>query len=329
MAAVDDAGPPPYDAAPPLGSIPPSLNTPVALGYTRIPNAQDALDPASAASDGGMDNSVNSFTSGDNTTATPPLSSRFLDRPPQQELPPLPPALQGPTIDTLIEPSEIETMTAAATASPGMAASSGLPTTSPSQRLEQSIGVLKGEMRELRNADMSLLHRLQELHKEITAYKEAMVERLERLSETNSDYSDFEEDDDMEEIDGQNSFISEWRRESQLQSLVNGDVHADVVDSEDFHPVEGDLRNRLLSTNPFHEASSNPFTAAALITPSNSGRQSFSGPSDPVGQPPTEPPRHPTSLSSPRASLTQLRQSLPPPPPRPPHETQQQQQTSV
>merc|ERR1719234_584689 len=80
------------------------------------------------------------------------------------------------------------------------------PPATKSQCLKNSIGLLKQEMKNLRNADLTLLYQLNELHQQILAYKVAMNERLEHQSETNSEYSNSltEDFEDFEDIDEEN-----------------------------------------------------------------------------------------------------------------------------
>jgi len=239
----------------------------------------------------------NSAASNNTTTQSPlPQSAIALQPPSFQELPPLPPALQHPISPD--DHGEHEDDTMGATAKPdSVTTSTGA---SKSENLKNSIGHLKQEMKSLRNADLTLLYQLNELHQQILAYKVAMSERLERQSETNSEYSnslaeDFEEDDedfDDEEDDEEDEDVElrHPRRETFAHSLVpNGDSR-DGGRNIIHHPVR--LQQQ-------QQSPSSPQTTTHRV------------PAPATTTPPTN------SSSTSRSLLHQLRQQLPPPPPRP------------
>lgn len=218
-----------------------------------------------------------SVISNNTTTNTPPANA--LNPPTFQELPPLPPALQRPF--SPLKREEYEDNEMGATANSDYAPKS--------QSLDNSIGQLKQEMKILRNADLTLLYQLNELHQQILAYKVAMSERLERQSETNSEYSnsltedfeDFEEVDEVDEVEEESeppvTLVSD-----RLQSLViNGEAERVATFDEPLQQQHQPI----------------PLVRNSLATSS-------------------------TPVPLPR-SLQQLRQQLPPPPPRPADERQQ------
>lgn len=162
-----------------------------------------------------------SYTS-NNTTTPPPLPTIALNPPTFQELPPLPLALQRPCSPD----KDCEDIGATADERKG----SIPPTNSKPQSFKNSIGLLKKEMKCLRSADLDLLCQLNELHEQILSYKAAMNERLERQSETNSEYSNSlteEYDDDLGEEMEEGEEGQETDVSNRLQSLVlNGEAGA-------------------------------------------------------------------------------------------------------
>jgi len=249
----------------------------------------------------------NSLASNNTTTQSPPPQPAIALHPPNfQELPPMPSALQHPLS---AETQEHEDGAMGATAqSELVGAPSGA---SKSECLKSSIGLLKQEMRNLRNADLTLLYQLNELHQQILAYKVVMSERLERQSETNSEYSnslaeDFEEEDEddfedeEEELDGEEvgECGAETRVRHGFQSLViNGEVKDEGLLQQNHHQ-QPHLQlpshpRRLLPQqqppqSPTHRIQTTAATNAASVAPNS---------------------------SIPRSTLQQLRQQLPPPPP--------------
>lgn len=161
-----------------------------------------------------------SVASNYSTTQSPPPQIA-LQPPTFQELPPLPVALQQ---TTSLEP-ECPESAMGAEANQNYAASSS---TSKSENLRHSIGHLKLEMKNLRNADLTLLFQLNDLHQQIMSYKVAMSERQ---SETNSEYSNsFAEDCDFEDIEEDEDDIEEDEEERETRNgrmlLTNGGATA-------------------------------------------------------------------------------------------------------
>jgi len=283
---------------PPLPSADPSLPIPTVSFEHGHSESSDGLE---------FDHSL---ASNNTTTQSPPPQPAIALHPPTfQELPPLPSALQHP-----LSPDSQEHEDGAMGATAQLELVGAPAGTSKSECLKSSIGHLKQEMRNLRNADIALLYQLNELHQQILAYKIAMSERLERQSETNSEYSnslaeDFEEEDeddfDDEEEELERGELGEKSAENHvrhgLQSLViNGEVKEGGVTPPRHHPSphlqlpphpRRPPQPQPAPPSPTHRIPPTSATAAAASIVS------------------------PASL--PRSSLQQLRQQLPPPPPRP------------
>jgi len=256
----------------------------------------------------------NSAASNNTTQSTPPQPAIALQPPSLQELPPLPSALQQPLSPDKRE-EECEEGAMGGAAKPDSVVVS--PPATKSQCLKNSIGLLKQEMKNLRNADLTLLYQLNELHQQILAYKVAMNERLEHQSETNSEYSNSltEDFEDFEDIDEENEEGLDYEPPA---TRVSDGLQALVLNGDSDERREG-VNGPLQPQQQQEQQQQPPHRQYQLPPPQQLQQQLQLQPS----HSPADRISHSASTalphsSIPRSSLQQLRQRLPPPPPRPP-----------
>lgn len=163
-----------------------------------------------------------------------------------------------------------------------------------------------------------------------------MSERLERQSETNSEYSNsFAEDYDFEEIeeeedDDEDEGDEDLETEHRYERITNGDVPTEHEHISNGVRRPNDENSPLRGSNglnahqrPQHQLHSHLLSAHSPPSLRVQHSQQHHRQSNPHGSgfgPNLSPP---TSTAS-RSSLQQLRQQLPPPPPRPVHEGRQE-----
>jgi hypothetical protein len=131
-----------------------------------------------------------------------------------QEIPPIPPCLQGSS------DNDCDETLSTSTSSPQISS----PQISSPQI--SSIAVLKQRMKCLRNTDLALLYQLKALHEQILSYKVVMNEGLERDSETISEFSESSTEEYDDELFGEGEQGEEMKEEeesdipNQLQTLA-------------------------------------------------------------------------------------------------------------
>jgi len=297
---AEAAPPPSLLRAHPLAAAQP---LPVSNASQSLPIPAEPYVFGHSESSDGFDIDVSAASNNTTTQSPPPQPAIALHPPTFQELPPLPSALQHPLSPE--QPEEYEDGAMGAASKPEFVTASE--SASKSANLKNSIGHLKQEMKNLRNADLTLLYQLNELHQQILAYKVAMSERLERQSETNSEYSnldfDEEDEDDFDEDDDDDDVITDGGADARvhhgLQSLaINGDAReGGLLPSHHQYP-QPQPRRQL-------QQHASPQSPTHRIHPASSSMNAAS-PASPA-----------PNSSTPRSSLQQLRQQLPPPPPRP------------
>lgn len=269
-----------------------------------------------------------------NTTTQSPGPHIALQLPTFQDLPPLPIALQ----DATLVQEECAEGIMGAEAKPNYVSSSG---PSKSDNLRNSIGHLKQEMKNLRNADLMLLSKLNDLHQQILNYKVAISERLERQSETNSEYSNsFAEDYDFEDIEEDDDDGVDEEEEGEKETscgqmhLSNGQIAFGGFDRAVNGVTQHQLQIQQQTPNgSLHQSPRPSQQHSQLASAQSPSAQRNRQHNRPTNHPvpfaaiiaSTAPTLHPPPLSSAasRSSLQQLRQQLPPPPPRPAQEGRQ------